>query len=118
MVFNYYNAVRCKNCESSNYVRSGYAKGKQRYRCKSCGYLFVEGDARTPKYYEIKKSISVMLYAIGKSSYGFIAKLFGVSRTTAYNWIKRASSEIEYPEITNEIQEIDLFSPRELWYIL
>ncbi len=104
--------MQCKNCESPKCVKSGYARGKQRYKCKECRYLFINGDRRTPKYYEVKKSISTILYSMGKASYGFIGKLFGVSRTTAYNWIKKVSSEIEYPSISEDIKEIEF---DEMW---
>ena len=35
----------CKNCKSKTTVKNGTARGKQRYKCKSCGCNFVAGDA-------------------------------------------------------------------------
>ncbi len=35
-----------KKCGSSNYIKNGKVRGKQRYLCKDCRYNFVEGDAR------------------------------------------------------------------------
>jgi transposase-like protein len=37
----------CKNCKSEEVVKSGKVRGKQRYKCKDCGYNFVNGDERT-----------------------------------------------------------------------
>ena len=37
---------KCKKCCSSETVKSGKVRGKQRYLCKRCGCHFVEGDER------------------------------------------------------------------------
>jgi transposase-like protein len=37
----------CKNCNSKIVVKNGVIRGKQRYKCKTCGYNFVVGDGRT-----------------------------------------------------------------------
>ena len=31
---------KCKKCESNEYVKAGFVKGKQRYKCKKCGCQF------------------------------------------------------------------------------
>ena len=63
----------------------------------------------------IKKSLCVVLYALGKASFGFMAKLFGVSRTTTYNWIKQMGEEIDYPKISEGIKEIEF---DEMWHFV
>jgi hypothetical protein len=47
------------------------------------------------------------LYSLGKSSFGFLGKLFGVSRTTTYYWIRQAASSRDAPTIAPAIQEIE-----------
>jgi transposase-like protein len=74
----------CKNCHQNSTIKNGYVRGKQRYKCHNCGYNFVLGDERHQHATELKKALSVILYSLGKSSFGFLAKLFGVSRTTTY----------------------------------
>lgn len=32
---------KCKKCESNEYVKAGFVKGEQRYKCKKCGCQFV-----------------------------------------------------------------------------
>ena len=59
----------CKNCKSSKTVKSGKVRGKQRYKCKECGYNFVEGDTRTSEKIIALKALVVLLYALSKGSY-------------------------------------------------
>jgi hypothetical protein len=55
------------------------------------------------------------LYSLGKASFGFLAKLFGVSRTTTYYWIRDAAVLIDEPPIDADIQEIAF---DEMWHFL
>jgi len=66
----------CKNCKSTETVKNGLVRQKQRYKCKSCGHNFVCGDERRKKSTELKRITSVLLYSLGKASFRFLAKLF------------------------------------------
>src|SRR5437867_4438018 len=90
--------VSCKDCRSFKFVRSGKARGHQRYKCKSCGLSFVEGDKRKKTPIEAQ-ALAVLLYGMGKSSYGFIAKLLKVSRTAVYHWIRNFCEDIPPPSV-------------------
>jgi transposase-like protein len=71
--------IRCKKCGSSTYVKSGYVRHNQRYKCKDCGCNFKIGDERgkiTPQ----AKALGLLMYASGKASYGMISRLFNVRR--------------------------------------
>lgn len=59
--------------------------------------------------------MSVILYSLGKASFGFLAKLFGVSRTTTYKWIKQIAGDIEEPAISSSIKEIEF---DEMWHFI
>ena len=39
-------SLKCKQCGSSSYVKNGFIKSSQRYKCKECGINFIEGDKR------------------------------------------------------------------------
>ena len=56
----------CKNCHSSEVTKNGFVRSKQRYRCKTCGYNFVEGDERTNPQTTIKRAFAVILYSLAK----------------------------------------------------
>jgi len=105
----------CKQCGARDGVLKGHVRGKQRYYCKCCGHNFVEGDERREPTLEVKRALAVLLYSLGKASFGFIGKLFGVSRTTAYNWIRREAEGLPAPEVASSIQEIEF---DEMWHFL
>ena len=67
--------MTCKNCRNTHTVKNGFGRGKQRDKCHACGYTFVLGDARHSHATEIKKALAIILYALGKSSFGFLGKL-------------------------------------------
>src|SRR5437870_426726 len=77
--------IACKNCQDTQTVKNGFVRDKQRYKCKTCGYNFVLGDERHSHSTEVKKALCIILYSLGKASFGFLAKLLGVSRTTTYH---------------------------------
>lgn len=107
--------IPCKNCQQTNTVKNGFIRGKQRYKCHACHYTFVLSDARHKPENELKKALSVILYSLGKSSFGFLAKLFGVSRTTTYYWIRAIAATTEELPIADDIHEIDF---DEMWHFI
>ena len=107
--------VTCKNCHDPHTVKNGFVRAKQRYKCKLCGYNFVLGDERHSQATEVKKALCIILYSLGKASFGFLAKLFGVSRTTTYYWIRQAAASTDEPAITEDIQEIEF---DEMWHFI
>jgi transposase len=107
--------IACKNCQQTSTVKNGFVRGKQRYKCHACHYTFVAGDERHKPETDLKKALSVILYSLGKSSFGFLAKLFGVSRTTTYYWIRDIAATTEEPAIADNIHEIDF---DEMWHFI
>ena len=107
--------VPCKNCQHTDTIKNGFVRSKQRYKCHACHYTFVLGDERHKPETALKKALSVILYSLGKSSCGFLAKLFGVSRTTTYYWIRDLAATTEEPVIANNMQEIDF---DEMWHFI
>ena len=80
-----------------------------------CGYNFVLGDERHPHTTEVKQALSLILYSLGKASFGFLATLFGVSRTTTSYGIRQAASLIDEPTVNAAIQEIEF---AEMWHFI
>jgi transposase len=63
----------CKNCKSEKVVKSGKVRGKQRYKCKECGYYFVIGDNnRTNEKIAALKALCVLFYSLAKDSYNML----------------------------------------------
>lgn len=107
--------LSCKNCEEKQVVKNGIVRQQQRYRCKSCGYNFVIGDKRVKMETAVKRAFAVILYALGKSSYGFIAKLFGVTPPAVQKWLKKEAEILKEPEISAEIREMEF---DEMWHFV
>ena len=59
-------------------------KGKQRYRCKSCGYNY-----RTEK----KEALRYHNKGIG---FRRIGRLLGMDPKSVINWVKKAAKQIQY----------------------
>ena len=107
--------VRCKHCSSTQIVKNGFVRNKQRYLCKNCSRNFVIGDARVKESVVVKKALCVILYSLGKASFGFLAKLFGVSRSLTYRWIKAEAESVPEPDIPDDIKEIEF---DEMWHFI
>ena len=80
--------ICCKRCTSQEIRKSGHIREQQRYKCKNCSLNFVMGDRRIKPLSSVKRAFAVILYSIGKASYGFIAKLFGVTRSAVLKWLR------------------------------
>ncbi len=104
----------CKNCGSHKYIKNGKVRSKQRFKCKSCGYNFVLGDERE-KVSPEGKALAVLLYSTSKSSYGFISKLFNVSRPAVLKWIRNVAQRLPEPQIDEDIKEVQI---DEMWHFI
>lgn len=51
--------MHCRKCLSEIVVRKWRVRGKQRYRCKSCRYNFVEIDGRIRANDALKRALAV-----------------------------------------------------------
>ena len=83
--------------------------------CSSVFIFFVSGDMHTKHSSELKPTICILMYSLGKSSFCFLAKLFNISPSTTYQWLCKTAETIEEPTVSNEIKEIEI---DEMWHIL
>ena len=100
--------INCKRCSSVNCVKNGMVRGKARWLCKDCRYNFVLGGARVHADLVAKKALAVIMYSVSKSSYGMLGRLFGVSRSLVYCWIREAADQLPEPTVPGSIQEMSL----------
>ena len=105
----------CKNCKALRTVKSGKVRGKQRYKCKECGYNYVEGDGRTNEKIIALKALVVLLYALSKGSYNMLGKIFGRNRSLIYRWIKEAGLKLDDPVVGEGIEAIEF---DEMWHFV
>ncbi len=107
--------IQCKRCQSSKTVKNGTVRGKPRHKCKDCGYNFTQGDGRVKESLAVKKALAVILYSLGKASFGMLGKIFGVSRSLTYRWIKEEADTISEPEVSGDITEMEF---DEMWHFV
>ena len=107
--------VVCKRCGEGGAVKNGFVRGKQRYRCKSCGCNFVLGDERVDPHGSAKRALAALLYSVGKGSFRFIARLFGVTPAAVLRWVQREATDLDEPPVTGSIREMEF---DEMWHFL
>ena len=105
----------CKNCQSSEVTKNGFVRSKQRYRCKTCGYNFVEGDERTNPQTTIKRAFAVILYSLAKASYGTIANLFTCIAKYCSKMACKVKQHLLSPEIPINTRELEF---DEMWHFI
>ncbi len=105
--------IRCKRCGGTSFVKSGFARGHQRYRCRDCGCNFTDTPPRGKP--PAMRALAVLLYAMGNASYGMIARLLGVSEVAVLKWIRKEAAALPEPTTpaTVEIVQLD-----ELWHFV
>jgi transposase len=99
--------LSCKRCRSTEQVKNGLMRGKQRYRCKGCGLNFT--DTPPPGKPLAMKATAVLLYVSGLSM-NRTAKLLGVSTPTVQAWLEqfaKAYGQKPEPEGRAVVIELD-----------
>ena len=109
------DTIICKNCKYEKTTKNGIVRGKQRYKCKGCGYNFVVGDDRTSDNIIALKALVVLLYSLAKGSYNMLGTIFGRNRSLIYRWVKEAGLSFDNPDIDGEIKEIEF---DEMWHFI
>ena len=82
----------CPRCFSENYVKCGFALGKQRYKCKACRHQFTNFQSRGAS--KETKNLALKLYLEGMSLRG-IGRILKVSNVAVLKWIRRFGEQAE-----------------------
>lgn len=96
----------CPKCQTEQCSKDGIVKGRQRYRCKNCGYRHTVAY----KWYseELKRqALSMYLEGLGFRSIG---RLLNCSHVAVYQWIKQYGEKArleELPSTELEVVEMD-----------
>jgi transposase len=102
----------CPKCGSAKTVKNGCHLGRQRYRCKECGFQFTRTTPRGRPASE--KATAVLLYTLGLSL-NSIARMFKVSTPAVLRWVRLFAEKVyEKPEPGHAVVvELD-----EMWHYL
>lgn len=105
--------IICKGCGASDYVKNGYVRGLQRYRCKECGCNFTATAPRGKP--AAMKALAVLLYAMANVSFCSIARLLKVSDVAVLKWVRAKARKRPEPEPSGHIAIVTL---DEMWHFL
>ena len=109
--------MECKLCSKSLLVRNGIVRGKQRYKCKNCGYNFVQGALRRGKNLD-KQKLALHMY-LENMGFRDIGRVLGVSNVTVLNWVKSAGSFIrEYHNENKDSSKVQVMEFDEMWHFI
>ena len=102
----------CPKCQATQTVKNGRHLGRQRYRCKGCGFQFTRSTPRGRPASE--KAMAITLYTLGLSL-NSIARLFKVTAPAVLRWVRTfAEKTYEKPEPREAVVvELD-----EMWHYL
>ncbi len=103
--------LTCKRCRGGAFVKNGFVRGHQRYRCRDCGCNFTDTPPRGMPL--SLKATAVTLYLSGLSM-NRTAKLLNVSTPSVQGWIEQFTAALgERPEPTGPVVVVEL---DELWH--
>ena len=77
----YMEVKNCPNCKSADRVKSGQISGRQRYKCKNCGYHYTRA---TKHGYPIEIKVQAIRMYLEGISFSAIARLLKVSVSLCY----------------------------------
>ena len=94
--------IMCSKCGENSYYKSGKANGKQRYKCKECGYHFTKKDRRE-KYSTKQRLAAVTLFRKGLSLRS-IAEVIGANNVIVLYWIRNIGKFIKNTVLSATVQ--------------
>ncbi len=93
--------MNCKYCHSENVTKKGIRHGKQTYKCKDCGHIFVPNG----QFSRMRNDKSIIVAALNfyydgmslRKTQRNLEQVFGekVSQVTILNWIKKYSQLVK-----------------------
>ena len=102
--------MNCSKCNSTNSVKSGKIKGRQRYRCKECGFNYTVEIKSTAKPRSVKRqALHLYLEGLGFRSIG---RILGVSNVSVLNWIRDFGNKVQ--DLSSERQAVEMVEVDEM----
>lgn len=87
--------IECKRCGSTETVKNGMVRGKQRYLCKQCGYHFVYGDQRENRTATVAKALCTIFQALGVKQCKTIGKYLNRDTSLIHRWMNEKPNKYE-----------------------
>ena len=94
----------CPRCVKENCVKDGMVRGRQRWRCRECGYRHTV-QQRGKEAHLKRQAVELYLEGLGFRSIGRFLK---VSHVAVYNWIRSFGEKLEELRSANEIEIVEM----------
>ncbi len=94
----------CPKCSHDISTRSGIVKGRQRFKCKACGYHYTvshRGGSKDQK----RQALELYLEGLGFRSIG---RLLNFSHVAVYKWIKKFGEDLEEIKSAKKIEIVEI----------
>tara|TARA_B100002049_G_scaffold132993_1_gene98497 strand:- start:277 stop:714 length:438 start_codon:yes stop_codon:yes gene_type:complete len=108
--------MTCPKCDSEDYVKSGFMKGKQRYKCKKCKCNFTQSHKRGANLKTKLQALQLYLEGMG---FRAIGRIIGVNNVTVLNWIRSMGDSVKsyvQTEMPTDIRHVDFIEMDEMWH--
>jgi hypothetical protein len=106
--------MHCPKCLSEDFVKSGFNKGKQRYKCRKCKCNFTQSNRRGASLERKLLALNLYLEGMGFRSIGRILK---VNNVTVLNWIRTLGSSVKtyvQAHMSDDIRHVDVIEMDEI----
>ncbi len=91
----------CPKCNSTDHIKQGYVGGRQRHKCKNCGYAYTVSERGKPM---ALKKFALQLYLEG-NGFRAIGRVLKVSQVSVMNWIRT------FGEMVDNVTELSTPAP-------
>jgi len=108
--------MHCVRCGSSSHHKSGKMQGKQRYKCRDCGYHFTNTHGRGYPPELRLQALKLYTENVGIRS---ISRLLEVSPATVVTWVRdegRALMKQIKGSLPDQIDALDIIEIDEMWH--
>ena len=96
----------CPRCKSKKYVKAGFVKDRQRYKCQECRYLYTVNEKSTAKPVTMKRfALHLYLEGLGFRSIG---RLLGVSNVSVLKWIRAFGEQVASIRTKESIDVVEI----------
>jgi transposase-like protein len=96
----------CPKCKQTEHSKAGFVKGRQRYKCKSCGYYYSVEKKSDVKSEETRRmALEMYLEGLG---FRAIGRVLRISFGTVYQWVRKWGEQVDLPVRSESISIVEL----------
>ena len=108
--------MHCPKCVSEKFVKSGFTKGKQRYKYKKCGCNFTQSQKKGATLETKIMALKLYLEGMGFRSIGRVLK---VSNVTVLYWLQTLGRYVKTyvnTHLPDDMRDVDFVEMDEMWH--